>query len=180
VQILKRAKELAADGQEIYTTPALRFFLYNRIGHPDLTAEGNFTPGIIAANFTRLDDSDILSSIKYWADHSDKVLSDLSQRLVKRDLLAIELQNDPFTEARVRELKTMTGSLMRVEPAYEDYYVFTDTVSNMAYTPDAPEVKILLKNGRTADISAVSDMFDHRFLSERITKYFICYPKECR
>jgi len=180
VKILKRAKELAAEGKDIYTTPALRFFLYNRIGHPDLTAEGNFTPGIIAANFTRLDDSDILSSIKYWADHSDKVLSDLSQRLVKRDLLAIELQNDPFTEARVRELKTMAGSLMRVEPAYEDYYVFTDTVSNMAYTPDAPEVKILLKNGRTADISAVSDMFDHRFLSERITKYFICYPKECR
>jgi hypothetical protein len=180
VKILKRAKELAAEGQDIYTTPALRFFLYNRIGHSDLTEDGAFTPGIIAANFTRLDDSDILACIKYWADHSDKVLSDLSERLVKRDLLAIELQNEPFSGERVRELKSMAGSLMSVEPGYEDYYVFTDTVSNMAYTPDAPEVKILLKNGKTAGISEVSDMFDHRFLSERITKYFICYPKECR
>lgn len=180
VKILKRAKELAAEGQDIYTTPALRFFLYNRIGHSDLTEDGAFTPGIIAANFTRLDDSDILACIKYWADHSDKVLSDLSERLVKRDLLAIELQNEAFSGERVRELESMAGSLLHVAPGYEDYYVFTDTVSNMAYTPDAPEVKILLKNGKTAGISEVSDMFDHRFLSERITKNFICYPKECR
>jgi HD superfamily phosphohydrolase len=180
VKILKRAKELAADGQDIYTTPALRFFLYNRIGHSDLTEEGNFTPGIIAANFTRLDDSDILACIKYWADNSDKVLSNLSERLVKRDLLAIELQNEQFSPARVKEIKSMAGKLMGVDQVYEDYFVFTDTVSNMAYTPDAPEVKILRKNGTTADISEVSDMFDHRFLSERITKYFICYPKECR
>ena len=32
VNILKRAKELANDGFELYTTPALRFFLYNNIG----------------------------------------------------------------------------------------------------------------------------------------------------
>jgi hypothetical protein len=69
---------------------------------------------------------------------------------------------------------------MGIQPALTEYYVFTNSISNLAYTPDAPEVKILLKSGKTADISAVSDMFDHRFLSERITKYFLCYPKECR
>ena len=61
-----------------------------------------------------------------------------------------------------------------------DYFVFTESISNLAYAPDAPEVKILLKNGNTADISTVSEMFDHRFLSERVTKYYLCYPKECR
>ena len=98
VNILKRAKELANDGYELYTTPALRFFLYNNIGKSDLTDEGKFTPGMIATNFTKLDDSDILVSAKYWSDHSDKVLSDLSGRLMRRDLFAIELQNDPFSE----------------------------------------------------------------------------------
>ena len=57
---------------------------------------GNLHPGMIASTFTRLDDSDILVCAKYWADHSDKVLSDLSGRLLRRDLFAIELQNDPF------------------------------------------------------------------------------------
>ncbi len=180
VNILKRAKEIADEGQELYTTPALRFFLNNHIGHSDLSDEGTFTPGMIASNFTKLDDSDILVSSKYWADHDDKVLSELSGRLLRRDLFAIELQNMPFPAERVTELGKRAKSLFNFEKGSEDYYVFTNSISNLAYTPDAPVVKILLKTGRTADISAVSDMFDHRFLSERITKYFLCYPKECR
>jgi HD superfamily phosphohydrolase len=180
VKILKRAKELAGEGQDLWATPALRFFLYNKLGPDDLFKEGKFTPGLIAANFTRLDDSDILVSTKYWADHSDKILSDLSSRLLKRDLLAIELQNDPFPKERVNKLKTLTAELFGISKELTDYYVFTNAISNLAYTPDATEVKILLKSGKTADISTVSDMFDHKFLSERVTKYFLCYPKECR
>ena len=180
VNILKRAKEIANEGFDLYTTPALRFFLYNNIGPSDLTEDGKFTPGMIASNFTRLDDSDVLVSVKYWADHSDKVLSDLSGRLLQRDLFAIELQNVPFPVERVKELRNRAKEQLNFETGLEDYYVFTASISNLAYTPDAPVVKILLKSGKTADISTVSDMFDHRFLSERITKYFLCYPKECR
>jgi len=180
VKILKRAKELAETGRDIFATPALKFFLYNKVGPDDLLTEGLFTPGLVAANFTRLDDSDILVSSKYWADDSDKVLSDLASRLIKRDLLAIELQNEPFPKERVASLKADAGRLLRINPEQTDYYVFTNSISNLAYTPEAAEVKILLKSGKTADISAVSDMFDHRFLSERVTKYFLCYPKECR
>jgi len=180
VNILKRAKELALAGSDLYSTPALRFFLYNEIGQADLNEKGIFTPGHIAANFTRLDDSDILVSAKYWADHSDKVLSDLSRRLMNRDLLAIELRNEPFTEKRVGELKRMTENMLGISPEMSKYFVFTGNVTNLAYAPDAPEVKILIKSGQTADVHTVSDMFDHRFLSERIIKYFLCYPKECR
>jgi uncharacterized protein len=180
VKVLKRAKELADRGNDLYVTPALRFFLYNNIGKADFTSEVTFTPGIIAANFARLDDTDLLISAKYWADDSDKILSDLSGRLMRRELLAIELQNNPFPEKKISELKTCASKLFNIDKELADYYVFTDSISNLAYTPDASEVKILLKNGSTADISTVSDMFDHRFLSERITKYYLCYPKECR
>jgi uncharacterized protein len=180
VKILKRAKELANEGIDLYTTPALRFFLYNNISYSDLISDGKFTPGIIAANFTRLDDSDILVCAKYWTDHSDKILSDLSGRLMRRDLFAVELQDEPFSLNRINEIGNLAKKLINIKPGLEDYYVFTESISNLAYTPDAPVVKILLKSGKTADISDVSDMFDHRFLSERITKYFLCYPKECR
>ena len=180
VNILKRAKELAVEGINLYTTPALRFFLYNNITKTDLHDEGKFTPGLIASNFTRLDDSDILVCAKYWSDHSDKVLSDLSGRLWRRDLFAIELQNEPFSDTIVNELRIRATILYNLEKEIEEYYVFTNSVSNLTYTPDSPVVKILLKNGQTADISDVSDMFEHKFLSERITKYFLCYPKECR
>ena len=180
VKILQRAKELAGEGQELYATPALKFFLYNRIGPDDLLRDGDFTPGLIASAFTRLDDSDILVSAKYWTDSNDRVLADLSSRLMKRNLLAIELQNEPFPEERVEKLKTMTAEMTGIALELTGYYVYTSSISNMTYAPGAPEVKILLKSGKTAGISSVSDMFDHRFLSERITKYFLCYPKECR
>jgi HD superfamily phosphohydrolase len=180
VNVLKRAKELSHDGNNIYATPALRFFLNNIIDKNILKSEGNITSGMIASNFTRLDDTDILVSAKYWADDSDIVLSDLSDRLTKRDLLAIELQNEPFDEKRVSEMKSIVSNKMKISLDQTSYYVFSGAISNLAYTPDSPEVKILLKSGKTADISTVSDMFDHRFLSEKVTKYYLCYPKECR
>lgn len=180
VKVLKRARELAMQGTEIYTTPSLRFFLYNNIGRDDLIRDGLFTPGLIATNFTRLDDSDMMICAKYWTDENDTVLKDLSGRLINRDLFAIELQNEPFQETTVKMLSDCLCRRLGIEPAVADYYVFSGTISNMAYTPDTPEVRVLLKNGRTTNISEVSDMFDHRFISERIIKYFLCYPKECR
>jgi len=180
VKLLKRAKELAAEEYDLYATPALRFFLYNNFSLDDLKGKGVFSPQHIATTFTRLDDTDILVSAKYWIDHSDKVLSDLSRRLLQRDLLAIELQNEPFPENKIEKLKSLAGDLMPISSEMVNYFVFTDTIPNLTYTPDAPEVRILLKNGTTSDISSVSEMFDHRKPSERNTKYFLCYPKECR
>jgi hypothetical protein len=180
VNVLRRAKEIAISGKDIYATPALRFFLYNNIGPADITDGGVFTPGHVCSNFTKLDDSDILVSAKYWADDDDKALSDLSRRLIQRDLLAIELQNEAFSVKRVASLKKEAGERLGIDPGVMKYYVFAGNVSNLAYAPDAPEVKILRRSGETADIQDVSDMFDHRFLSERIIKYFLCYPKECR
>jgi uncharacterized protein len=180
VNVLKRAKEVAGSGKDIYATPALRFFLYNNIGPLDMRGKGVFSPSYIASNFTRLDDNDILASAKYWADDNDKILADLSGRLMRRDLLAIELQNASFPPERLALLRKITAEKLGTGKSHVKYYVFTGSVSNMAYAPDAPVVKILLRSGKTADIQDVSDMFDHRFLSERITKYFLCYPKECR
>ena len=180
VNVLKRAKELAMKGTDLFATPALRFFLYNNIGREDLWDNGVFTSGIIAANFTRLDDSDILAAAKYWADDSDPVLADLSARLVNRNLLSVELQNEPFSGERLKMLRDRAEKLMGISREMTDYYVYTTSISNLAYAPDSPVVRILLKNGSIADITSVSDMFDHRILSERVTKYFLCYPKEIR
>jgi HD superfamily phosphohydrolase len=179
-KVLKRAKELASQGADLFATPALRFFLYNNIGPKELGSAGLFTPGLIATNFTRLDDSDILASAKYWADHDDTVLSDLSSRMMTRNLLSVELQNEAFSEERINELKNRTSNYMKIDRKMTDYYVFTNSISNLTYAPDSSEVRILLKNGTIADITTVSDIFEHRLLSERVTKYFLCYPKEFR
>ena len=180
VNVLKRAKYLALSGKEIFATPALRFFLYNDIGPEELKGTGIFTPGLIAKNFTRLDDNDILVSAKYWVDSDDRVLADISDRLINRKLLAIEIQDEPFSKERVKMMRERASETMKIGIEDVDYYVFTGSVFNLTYAPDAPEVRILLKNGNISEITEVSDMFDHRLLSERVTKYFLCYPKECK
>ena len=180
VRVLQRARELALSNHDLYATPPLKFFLYNQIEKSDLSVDREFTPGLIASNFMKLDDTDVLVSAKYWTDDSDKVLSDLSGRLSGRNLFAVELQNKPFAEEKIAVLKKKAQTLMKINSEMLDYYVFTGSISNLAYTADVPEVKILLKYGKIVNISEVSDMFDHRFVSEKVTKFFLCYPKECR
>jgi len=180
LKVLRRAKEMAESGVDLYATPSLKFFLNNKIGPADLTGVGLFTPEIVASHFTRLDDTDIMVSAKYWSDHSDKVLSELAGRLIRRDLLSIELDNEPFAEDRIKKFRKLAADRMNLNREQTEYFVFTGSVSNLAYAPGTPQIQILLKNGIISDISEVSDMFDHRLLSERITKYYLCYPKECR
>jgi HD superfamily phosphohydrolase len=180
VKVLKRAKELAMKGVNMFATPALKFFLYNNIGPEELGQNGVFTPGIVSSHFTRLDDTDILASAKYWADHNDPVLSDLSARLITRNLFAVELQNEPFSEDTINGLRDRAAKIMNISREMTEYYVFTNSISNLTYAPDAPEVRILLKTGSIAGITEISDMFDHNLLSGKVTKYFLCYPKELR
>ncbi|HLN21271.1 MAG TPA: HD domain-containing protein [Bacteroidales bacterium] len=180
VNVLKRARQLALQGVNLYSTPSLRFFLYNRLNSDDLTMDRDFTPNHIANTFTRLDDNDILVSAKYWADSSDKILADLAGRLTNRDLLSIEMQNVPFPESRISNLKLAVSEKLRIDPSLCGYHVFSGSISNLPYAQDEAEVNILIKDGTTAPISLVSDMFDHRFISERLTKYYLCYPKELR
>jgi HD superfamily phosphohydrolase len=180
VKVLKRAKEMAMQGYEMFATPALKFFLYNDIGPAELGQNGVFTPGIISSHFTRLDDTDILVSAKYWADHSDPALSDLSRRLITRNLFAVEIQNEPFPGDRISELRERAAKIMNLTYEMTGYFVFTNSISNLTYAKDETEVRILLKNGSVAGITTVSDMFDHNVLSEKVTKYYLCYPKELR
>ena len=96
--VLRRAKQLAQSGIEIFATPALSTFLNNEFDKKSFIS----TPNIIDS-FCELDDSDIFSAMKGWRHHSDQVLSSLSSRLLDRKLFRIELRPHPFTTDEVNE-----------------------------------------------------------------------------
>ena len=125
-----------------------------------------------------LDESDIIAATKVWMSSEDRILADLCRRFVNRDLLGIELQNSPFSEAKVAETVKKARETLHLGADECSYYVNTGDVYNQTYAPGTPEVRIRLKNGTTKDITAVSDLFDKDALSEKITKYYLCYPKE--
>ena len=171
--LLVRAREVTAAGMDLFAAPALEYFLQARHSAGSATENAE-----LVRNFTALDESDILSATKVWMDSGDRVLADLCRRLVNRDLLGIELQRNPFDRARVAELERKVEQLMQLNKDEVKFYVNTGDVYNQTYAPGTPEVRILLKSGMTKDITAVSDLFDKEALSEKVTKYYLCYPKE--
>ncbi|NOQ27388.1 MAG: HD domain-containing protein [Bacteroidales bacterium] len=171
INIFKRVKYLINQKKDIYLTKELKFFLNNpNSDTSDIS--------IVLNNFSAIDDSDILGSLKRWANSSDKVLSMLSEKLLNRKLLKIEIQDTPFEESKISKLKKDASSLLNLTEQEVDFFVFTDHISKNAYSTFDDKIQILYKNGTIVDVAEASDMLNISVLSKTVRKYFLCYPKE--
>lgn len=169
VNVLKRAKELAEKGKELYASSALKYFLYNQIN------QNNFTEETLEI-FSKLDDYDIMSAIKEWTNHEDKVLSILSKMVVERKLLKIEIQKEAFDEIQISKLKNKFGKKIGLSLEEINYFVFDQQIKNQAYHSNKP-IYILNKKGKLKDIAKASDQLNLQALTKPVIKHFICYPK---
>lgn len=172
VNILKRAKELAQKKADLFCTPALKIFLYKQYSKKDFKDD----PKLLDA-FAILDDYDIMTSIKVWTSHKDPVLSMLCTQLVNRRLLKVEMQNLPFKEAKIRQIKNDVKKRFKVNDKDVNYFVFSGTVANDAYRDDKIGINILFKDGTTADVAKASDQLNIDVLAKTVKKYYLCYPK---
>lgn len=170
VNILKRAKELADQGVKLNGSKPLKHFLYNKID------QENFCYKTLDI-FSKLDDTDIMSALKDWSEHSDIVLRNLSKMLVNRELLRIEMQDTKISEQHELDMSIDFMSATGLYKKEAKYFVFSDKISNQAYDKRKP-IKILSKKGKLKDIAKASDHLNLQSLSKPVTKYFLCYPKK--
>lgn len=180
LKILRRAKIIAGQGEELFATPSLRYFLYHEIRDQEAEHFDTDLARKLASAFARLTDDDIFSSVKVWSTHEDKVLSSLCSSLLSRNLYAVEIQNEPFDKQRLREIKTKTMELLNIEESLSRYFVFTETVANSTHKAGESEIRILRKDGSLSGISAASDMFQHDLIAAQGKKYVLFYPKTVR
>ncbi len=173
ITILQRAKQVAMQGQELFATPALKEFLHKSYSGQDFLAEPQ-----LLDTFALLDDYDVFSSVKVWANHSDKVLALLCQRLVARKLFRIELQKEEFEVSYIDEIKSRTADLFDLKENEVDHFVILGKTENNAYDPGVGNIWILQKNGQVSDMAEISDQLNIRVLSNPVKKFYICYPKE--
>ncbi|WP_339658582.1 HD domain-containing protein [uncultured Polaribacter sp.] len=169
VNVLKRAKELAEKGEELFASSALKYFLYHKIDTKNFTDE-------TLEMFSRLDDYDILSAIKEWTNHDDKILSLLSKMIVDRKLLRIELQIDAFSEEIINKKRSKFSTKLDLSEEETNYFVFSQEIRNQAYNSEKP-ILILSKMGKLKDIAKASDQLNIQALTKPVVKHFICYPK---
>lgn len=174
VEVLKRAKTLVQRGEDLFSTSALMAFLKNDYCLDDF----NTNPELLEL-FCQLDDFDIMTSIKEWTRHSDKILSVLSQKIIQRKLLKIELQDTEFDPSYIEKIQNKAAQIYEVNPQDCKHLVFTNKIDNKAYNPKKDKINLLFKDGSIVDIAEAADQLNISVLAQTVTKYFLCYPKEC-
>jgi uncharacterized protein len=169
-KILKRAKELATKGEVLFGSPFLLFFLNNKI-------ELNQIDKTILDKFSNLDDYDVLGAIKQWQYHDDFVLSSLSNMIINRNLLKIELSEDKIDKIKWLDLKEKYAKQYNLSDKEVEYFVFKGKIKNEAYSKSSEPIRILKKDKTVETVVEASDQMHLKALSKTVTKYFICYPK---
>ncbi|MBL0335494.1 MAG: HD domain-containing protein [Chitinophagaceae bacterium] len=170
VRIIRRARELIVQGQPVLSvSPDLDFFL-------QLDKISTVTEEQLDA-FCRLDDHDVMATIKRWMNHPDRILSVLCRSLVERKLFKVKLQGEPFDEKMVAELSREIAVKMEIREEDCRYFVFTGEAVNTTYNPGDERINILFKDGRVKDISGVDNALIHHDLNREVKKYYICYTR---
>ncbi|MBL4577983.1 MAG: HD domain-containing protein [Flavobacteriales bacterium] len=172
IKILQRAKELVKDGATLFATPALQYFLTKQPGKAVFSTDRK-----VLEMFARLDDYDILASVKVWSHEGEPVLKRLSSNLVNRRLFHIELGDRPISKNTIDKLRRRISKKYKITFEEARYFVFTDTIGNSAYDKHSDKINILYKDGSLADIAVASDQLNISVLSKRVEKHFLCHPK---
>ena len=106
----------------------------------------------------------------------DYVLSELSRRLINRNLFKIQISNTEISEYEILTLKKTLIESKKVPEEYIDYFVIKGSLYNKAYSRNRDEnIKVLLKDGSVRDIASASDISNVSSLSRTVTKNFVCF-----
>lgn len=160
VRIIRRAKQIKA----FTKTP-----LNKIISHPDQV--------ITIEEFCKLDDFDVVSAIKEWCTHQDKVLSILCEGIINRRLLKIKYFGEQVDEQLVIEKKAGVMQQFNISEADAEWLVFTGEAVSNTYNFQDEHIHILFKDGTVKDISEVDNALINQNMKSKVKKYYICYSR---
>ncbi|MCK0157863.1 HD domain-containing protein [Cellulophaga sp. F20128] len=171
IKTLQRAKLLISQGESVYCSSTLSYFVNTKVSLKDFT-------GDVIQKFALLDDVDIMSAVKEWQNHPDFVLSSLSKMILNRELLHIKLKKKPVASTKFNKEFKRCKEKYRLTDAETEYFVFTGEIENTAYNQLKQPIKVLRDNGKISDVSRISDQLNSKTLGKTVTKYYVCYPKD--
>ena len=172
INALLRAKQLARQGMELFTSPALRFFLYHDIDRKEFVRNPE-----CLQHYLTLDDNDIWSAMKVWCDHPDPILSLLSRDFVNRNIFKVETSDEPFSDEHRQEKLQELAQRYHVTPDEANYLISDIEVGKDMYSLDDDQIEIRFNDGTTRDIIEASDMLNTSLASKKVRKHYFCYQR---
>ncbi len=167
INTLKRARDLVRQGQAVFASPALSYFLRNDTEFNEETLK----------IYAELDDSDIWSALKAWKHADDLILSTLATDMTDRHLFKVEVTDESPSQEYVSQIAQ--GIAQRMNIALEDtrYMMSLTEIGKDMYNPEDDSIGILYKNDTIKDISDASEILNVQLLSKKIRKYYLCYQR---
>ena len=127
--------------------------------------------------FGKIDDYDIVYLIKLATRSNDFVLSKLSKMILNRNLLKIKFSEKEFQERDLKKYKCDFKKKYKIDEELAKYFIFTDKISNKLYDFKQKKIEILKKDGKTINISKISNQIKNSMLFDK-KKYFLCYEEK--
>ena len=169
MNLIRRARALNSTGIDLGLSGPLMYFL-SRDESLGLNDSG-------LDEFLKLDDIDVISALKRWMNHQDFVLSELSKIIMKRKLLKIDIKEQAFSSKEIEQKRIKFANKHNLSLDEASYFVFTGSISNLAYNQSKENIQLLKKDGSLIDVAQASDQLHIKALSEQVVKYFLCQPK---
>ncbi len=162
IKIIERARVIGASATT-ENLDAILHFSYNQEN--------------LLKTFCAIDDFDVMSSIKKWAQHKDPILSTLSNGILNRQLYKCRLQSTAFDKVIVEAHTKKVLNQTNLSEDLKAYLVFEGQIDITTYKPEDEHIFILYKDGTVRDISEVDNALIHHTLSMPVKKFYICsYP----
>ena len=173
VNLLRRAKQLAQQGHQMFASPALAYFLYN-----DINAEWFEEHEEALHMYEELDDSDLWSAMKAWKHSDDKILATLATDMLDRRIFKVEVCEEPVTEERLNTLAVCIAQKMGISvDDAQNYMISINIIQKDMYNIDDDSIDVLSKDGTVRDVADASELLNVQLLSKKIRKYYLCYQR---
>jgi len=166
VKIIQRVRSIYNEHRDSLTTGSQVDFFLGEFNGPMNTE--------IIKRFCLMDDFDVISAIKKWSTHSDKVLSLLCTRMLNRNIYKTSIQAAPFEPSFVETKKQQVMQQFGVNEEEANFLCFTGIATNTTYQSKEEKINILYKDGTVKDITEVDNSMIQQNLSSQIKKFYIC------
>lgn len=172
IQILRRAKDLMAQGTKLNCSKPLLVFLSKTYTWDEFASNEEL---LIA--FTDLDDHDIWAALKDWKNEKDKILRYLCESFLTRKLFKCKLGTQPLPKSKITEMETKIQESLGIGFEELSYFVVEGSTSNAAYVQGDNTIKMVDKQGQVVELMLASDLPTIQALSKIVKKYYFCCPK---
>lgn len=179
---IRRARDLILDGKDRTvpgTSSTLKWFLKENPGK-DRLAEDQ-----VLDHFLRLDDSDIIYSVKNWCISKDEILADLSNRFIQRDLFRCKFRRRNSIQSLFENRKGDVTDFLRgngiTAPNAHTYYFIKDRAGPGKFGKKEQDICVwdrLEKGGKLEKLEYHTDERAIQALTTFERKTYVCYPKE--